>query len=77
MSKVIELPDETYQALVDAANKRHETPEEMLNSLARALTSPREQSITASMRCSTRSTHTRLRVMPPKTATPMPTNEHA
>ncbi len=37
MSKLIGLPDEAYQALVDAANKRHETPEQLLTALARAL----------------------------------------
>jgi hypothetical protein len=37
MGKVIELPDEEYQMLAEAAKKRHETPEQMLRSLARAL----------------------------------------
>jgi hypothetical protein len=37
MSKVIELSDEDFAVLVEAAKKRHETPERMLSSLVRAL----------------------------------------
>jgi hypothetical protein len=37
MSKVIELSDEEYEVLVEAAKKRHETPEQMLSSLVRSL----------------------------------------
>ncbi len=37
MAKVIELSDEEYQALAEAAKKRNETPAQMLRSLARAL----------------------------------------
>ena len=37
MSKVIELSDEEYAVLVEAAKKRHETPEQTLSSLVRSL----------------------------------------
>jgi hypothetical protein len=36
-SKVIELTDEEYQALAEAAKRRHETPEQMLAHIIRAL----------------------------------------
>jgi hypothetical protein len=37
MSKVVELSDEEYAALAEAAQKRHETPEQMLKNMVRAL----------------------------------------
>jgi len=37
VTKAIELSDEEYEVLVEAARKRHETPERMLSALVRAL----------------------------------------